>query len=309
LNSTVEYQNIPFSDPELPVSVKFSKSLDSHEEEELSEPRWHEALEIKYFTGGSAELNCGPRVFIASKGDIVIHNSCERHSIRRNGTGDAEYHLLMIDPKMHIGGSAGHLLEPIAEGRLRFTNHIPAQSASWQRLSPLILAAIDEFHAKQIGYELSGIGLMAQFFAELTRLEAVYDQPSAELDDIRRYGERLEHAFIMISTDYSRELTLDGLADACGMSRYHFCRVFRSVTGRTPMAYLGEYRISKAEILLRYGGMSIGEIASETGFSDICYFSRAFKRLRGVSPGQFREACNNYEKQNNPSEEQAAALT
>jgi len=75
------------------------------------------------------------------------------------------------------------------------------------------------------------------------------------------------------------------------------------------MAYLGEYRISKAEILLRYGGMSIGEIASETGFSDICYFSRAFKRLRGVSPGQFREACNNYEKQNNPSEEQAAALT
>jgi len=302
LHDNVEYQNIPFPDPDFPLSVKISKSLDAPEDDDLSEPRWHEAFEIKYFTAGSAELTCGPRVFIASKGDIVIHNPCERHSIRHADGGEASYHLLMIDPKMHIGGSAGRMLEAIADGRLRFSSHIPAQSPSWQQLSPLLLEFFEEFERKPSGFELCGIGLMAQIFALLVRNEAVHGQPSAEHDDIRRYGERLENAFAMIGTEYAEELTLDRLASSCGMSRYHFCRVFRAVTGRTPMAYLGEYRISKAEILLRYGGMSISEIAAQTGFADICYFSRAFKRLRGVSPGQFREACANKEEQNNPSE-------
>ena len=293
MNDRLDYQNIIYSEAGLPFNYQISKHLTGDELELLREPRWHEAMEIKYFVSGCAELTCGPRVFIARAGDIVIINSCERHSIRPITDEETKYHLLLADPQLNIGGSAGRTLTPICEGQLRFNNLIIGDSESGRRLTSLLLRVFDEFAAARPAHQLIITGLMAQFYAELVRSEVAQNIPVAEPDNIRRYAERIEDAFVTINTRYQEDITLEELSEPCGMSPYYFCRIFKAVTGCSPVAYLNEYRISKAEILLRSSDIGISEIATAVGFSDVCYFSRCFKRLRGISPKQYRVNCRN----------------
>ena len=63
-------------------------------------------------------------------------------------------------------------------------------------------------------------------------------------------------------------------------------RVFRKVLGLPPHAYLVQVRITQAKKLLA-SGMAIAEVAAETGFSDQSHLHRHFKRIVGVTPGQY----------------------
>jgi AraC family transcriptional regulator len=83
--------------------------------------------------------------------------------------------------------------------------------------------------------------------------------------------------------------TLEQLAAVARLSAYHFARQFKAATGLPPHQYVILRRVERAKQLLQGGGdLSLAEIASSAGFSDQSQFSRHFKRLLGVTPGQFR---------------------
>ena len=67
-----------------------------------------------------------------------------------------------------------------------------------------------------------------------------------------------------------------------GVSRSHLYRVFMSNVGQSPIDYLTSYRISEACSLLKNSSLSIAEIAVSVGFFDQFYFSRVFKKVKGV---------------------------
>ena len=68
------------------------------------------------------------------------------------------------------------------------------------------------------------------------------------------------------------------------MSRFHFARLFRRSTGRSPMEYLLHVRLERAKALLRRGGMPISDIAVAIGFADQSHFTRHFRRAIGTTP-------------------------
>jgi AraC family transcriptional regulator len=83
--------------------------------------------------------------------------------------------------------------------------------------------------------------------------------------------------------------TLGQLAAVARLSRYHFARQFKAATGLAPHQYVIMRRIERAKHLLQAGtALSLAEVAAHAGFSDQSQFSRHFKRLVGVTPGQFR---------------------
>ena len=93
--------------------------------------------------------------------------------------------------------------------------------------------------------------------------------------------------------DLSREnlegnLRLSALADECGLSVSHFARSFRQTFKTSPHQYLILQRIAKAKELLTTTGLSLLEVALESGFSDQAAFSRTFKAFVGASPGKWR---------------------
>ena len=94
----------------------------------------------------------------------------------------------------------------------------------------------------------------------------------------------------MIEANLSRSLSLGELADAAGLSRFHFLRSFKRCTGETPYQYLLRRRIETAQTLLREQTMTVEAVASAVGFNSSTRFIRAFRLKTGVTPGSYRGA-------------------
>jgi AraC-like DNA-binding protein len=99
----------------------------------------------------------------------------------------------------------------------------------------------------------------------------------------------MQAAIDLVAARYGDKVTLDDLAQAANMQRNYFCRIFRQVTGITPMEYLLQYRVQVASRLLRETESSITEIGYAIGFADASHFCRAFSRIMGTSPSRFRK--------------------
>jgi AraC-like DNA-binding protein len=98
------------------------------------------------------------------------------------------------------------------------------------------------------------------------------------LGRVRQYvGDRLKE-----------RITLDDLADLAGMSRFHFVREFRRISGVSPMKFVCAARIDSAKTLLLRGDMPLRAIAPLVGFGDDRQLRRAFRRTTGISAGRFR---------------------
>src|SRR5262249_17991729 len=83
--------------------------------------------------------------------------------------------------------------------------------------------------------------------------------------------------------------TLEQMPAVARVTAYHFARQFKAATGLPPHQYVILRRVERAKQLLQGGnGFSLAEVASHVGFSDQSQFSQHFKRLVGVTPGQFR---------------------
>jgi AraC family transcriptional regulator len=83
--------------------------------------------------------------------------------------------------------------------------------------------------------------------------------------------------------------TLEEIASVVRLSAYHFARQFKAATGLPPHQYVIMRRVERARQLLQGGTeLSLAEVAADAGFSDQSQFSQHFKRIVGVTPGQFR---------------------
>ncbi|MFZ6778631.1 cupin domain-containing protein [Undibacterium sp. Ji83W] len=84
--------------------------------------------------------------------------------------------------------------------------------------------------------------------------------------------------------------TVEALAQIALMSRSAFALRFKEKVGETPLEYLTRWRMFKASCLLRQNDKSLGEIADMIGYESDEAFKRAFKRVHGMPPGEFRRA-------------------
>lgn len=141
-------------------------------------------------------------------------------------------------------------------------------------------------------------------------LQSTIDQRNSELDQdvalwmflchlIRHYAsltQSISHSKTAITevmrtrdylhAHYAENISLETLAAIAGLSRFHFCRVFRKVLGVTPNVYQTQLRIAEAKNLLLQG-VSIATVAEMTGFYDQSHFGLYFKRLVGVTPNGY----------------------
>ena len=98
-------------------------------------------------------------------------------------------------------------------------------------------------------------------------------------------------ALRLLHNNPERQWTVASLAREVGVSRAALARRFNELVGEPPMAFLTEWRIALAADLLLEPGATIGSVAAEVGYGSPFALSTAFKRLRGVSPKQYRLAA------------------
>jgi AraC-like DNA-binding protein len=132
---------------------------------------------------------------------------------------------------------------------------------------------------------VTGSLMLHGFLRELVRRHACTVSPSrtrsesAVVAGVRQY----------LHTHYSRPVALDELSHLAGLSTFHLIRVFKRAVGLPPHSYLGQVRVQRARELLR-SGESISGTAFATGFSDQSHLTRHFRRVVGVTPGEYVRA-------------------
>jgi len=101
-------------------------------------------------------------------------------------------------------------------------------------------------------------------------------------------GRRLRRVLDYIAENLAGNLGLKELADVAGMSPHYFSELFRTSVGRPPHQYVLSQRIARAKKSLRNPKRSVLEAGLSAGFENPSHFARAFRRLVGVTPRQFR---------------------
>lgn len=99
---------------------------------------------------------------------------------------------------------------------------------------------------------------------------------------------RLRRALEFIESNLATNIGLHDIADAVGLSAFHFGRAFRKETGVSPYAYLLRRRVAYARKLLSDPELALPTVALRCGFNSHSQFSRSFKRDTGVTPNGYR---------------------
>ena len=134
---------------------------------------------------------------------------------------------------------------------------------------------------ENIGYQQS-----LQLYALIIGLLAKIDQSKWT---IKTHDKRVIKVVEFIGEHYTENLTNEELAKQVGMASNSFLRLFKTEMGITLQRYVQKVRIEKALMEMHNSNMSIEHIAMECGFSDRHHFSKVFKQVVGIPPGQFRQ--------------------
>ncbi len=92
-----------------------------------------------------------------------------------------------------------------------------------------------------------------------------------------------------IQVNLHNDLSVALLATRLGQNTDYFSRLFKLHTGTRPVNYINEKRIERAQYLMASSRMTYSEISRQTGFEDLSYFSKTFKRFTGMSPKEYKK--------------------
>jgi AraC-like DNA-binding protein len=228
---------------------------------------WHVDV-LLYTVAGCAIGTIGGAKSIAQAGSLWFHPK------------DKPYEFV-IDPK--AGFWEGRWIEVdgawyrplLAKLGLDNINHIPASNAA----AP-IEDLFDRFAKDPEAADLEAGALIWRVLAlaerALTRTRK--DSEPAMVGRVRRY----------VRENLQRTIGLGHLAKEAGLSQFHFSRMFKQLTGSSPMAYVRSARIARAQEML-LEGVEIKRIAREVGYGSAAHLSTAFTREVGCAPRTFRK--------------------
>ena len=97
-------------------------------------------------------------------------------------------------------------------------------------------------------------------------------------------------AISYIEQNFMEKITLEELASMMNVSVRHFSRLCERTYHISPGNYIAQLKIQYARTLLKNKELSISEVAYQVGYSDSSYFARHFKRVTGLTPGQYRKS-------------------
>lgn len=106
----------------------------------------------------------------------------------------------------------------------------------------------------------------------------------------QRYSKRVYDAIKYMETHYAEDISLEDIADACGVHKVYISRHFKEETKCTISKYLLNYRVEKSKELMKNTNLKNIEIAIETGFKNSQIFSLNFKKITGTTPSEYRRS-------------------
>ena len=238
-------------------------------------PHMHDAWTVAHVIAGAAGFELEGRWYTARAGSVFLIPPGAVHTGRSATAAGYTYRVLYLDPRL-------------------LTEHRGDESWCDIRRAPVVVRAADLIRAlTPMHAHLVLRGLALEQGEALSRVTRALGGllASVHTADCRRRSPHpaIQAARSYIHAHWREDFSLGELADAVGLSSSHLVRTFHEQIGMPPSAYRRALRVEAAQRLLRAGTAPAGA-AVECGFYDQAHLNRHFKRVAGVTPGQFMAA-------------------
>ncbi len=259
---------------------------------------------------GECELHIGGRVHRVGPRDFVLLPKAAPHVVR----SDAKARVVPFDDWLaaYPLDAHGFTLQRGSGAPRRvlggfFSTDALKANPLFAALPPLILLrgtepdvqrwlapSVDIIRA-EIDSDLQGSRTVLRRMADVLFIQALRAYAArhrAAAGWLRGLGDpRVAKALVLMHQRYAEPWTLESLARAAGASRTGLAVKFRELVGEAPMAYLARWRITRAANSLRNERLSLARVAESVGYQSDAVFSKAFRRVTGVSPGRYRRGA------------------
>ncbi|WP_025692447.1 helix-turn-helix domain-containing protein [Paenibacillus zanthoxyli] len=229
--------------------------------------------------GGSSDISCGASGFIP-EGEGIIHQPMQEHQIRVDKGNRAI--VIKIRPSLWETLQVKEA-DCITVEQAINPQELNAEFNRW--ISPLFLTDGDD----RYGRSLTEANVLQYLTRNLKRGACPETSPPC-LPELASTGDRyMDQVFEYIHRSYTSPLRIDLLSSMALQSRYHFIRSFKAATGFTPYQYILRLRIERAKYELEYTEATISAISAGLGFASASQFYRAFVKITGMAPEQYRQ--------------------
>ena len=248
---------------------------------------FHPQLEITWIMKGSGMRYVGSSVQEFKEGDLVLLGSNLPHCwINQKNQETVAAHVIQFE--QHFLGKDFFKLPEMA-----WINQLMEQSKSgFLVANPTRKIIQDKIHLLSISPPLQRITCLLEILEEIAHSEDLtpLDESMVKLNRDLPQTERFNQVISYLIQNYKQEIHLEQMAELVHMTPSSFCRFFKGIMKKTLIEVVLEFRIKHACHLLATTDLTISQVAIESGFGDLPYFNRRFKKMMGSNPSKFRRA-------------------
>ena len=221
----------------------------------------HPGTELLLVVSGSCEIAIKNKVYLCHPGNLLIVPPEVEHNQHNLGMVENFFVVFHAEPMMF-------------DSSLRL---IELGDDPW--IEPLVREICRM--SKATCYELCD-GLIYSLLKAIVRREQ-------RIEGLREMHPALVKAIFLIEKDFARQISMDEVAHAAGVSKSYLRTLFIAQFGYSPQQYLQNFRMARVREALRNRYLTVEEVAAECGYEDPNYFTRLFRKVHQCTPGAFRK--------------------
>jgi AraC-like DNA-binding protein len=251
---------------------------------------WHDDLEIAVITEGSSIIRVNDATYRMHAGDGYFMNRNVLHSQELCGSDVCQTTTLIFSPSIFSGGVGSKfymdLVQPILlNTELDFVQF--HKDVAWEQNAIDCIRQIHEVYTDSTPWpELLICASLARFWHLLLSGSAAQRHTEKSLSI--RDRNRIKTMISFIETHFAEPITLADIAAAASISPRECTRCFKSIISDSPVNYLMKHRISAAADMLLHTDCTVTDAAMRTGFENLSYFAKIFKRIMNITPKHYQ---------------------
>lgn len=248
----------------------------------------HREIELMYIFKGRVEWSFNGEKIVAQAGDCVFVNYFIPHSTYC--LEDSEYMILQlpIDNLFESGAVINSHLYNFIVGSNNPYSLLKKDSEFCENIASNINGIAENYDLTAYYNKLFAYACSINIVAELIKIGLVEEHFFG--DTLNPHIKKILPIADYIEENFANGISLERLSQNCGFNNVYLCRIFKRATGKTIVDYINYVKVQNCLEKLKDPNLSITEVATSCGFSNISHFNTTFKKQIGCSPSTYRKS-------------------